>query len=117
MNDYVDSPVLHKISHGDYCETIDPDTVPYDWIICGDTLREIFDVPSGATQIQFRGHKEPGPNRNPMNFRYLESQSFTWFDGDIDGWHEDLLDCLTSDAIRKLVKRRLNWYVECYYWE
>lgn len=120
MSDYIESPVLYKISHGDYCEIPNPDDNQegFDWILCGDTLREIFDVPRGVKQIQFRAYKEPGSRRVPMNFSRLYGQWFKWFDEEEDVWKEgELLDCLTADAIRQLIKKRNNWYVECYYWE
>lgn len=88
------------------------------WFICRSRLRNIFEIPKGATKIQFRAYSEPGPGRTEMKF--TESKD-SWGDAykivSIDGHgDEDIVDD-TFDRITTLAKGRKTWYVNVYYWE
>jgi len=89
------------------------DFISDDWQFCGLGLREVFDVPDGATEIQFYAYKEPKAGRTKVTFDY--GLCYVTVSGEDEPY---CLDWTTSRSLKSLIgKRRKIWYVDLYYWE
>lgn len=117
MSKSILSPVLVLEVCSDFytCET--PGS---DWAFCRWEIKEYFEIPAKAKQIQFRAFDEPGPGRTKVKFVHYDSTTLSGVNGvHVDG-DKNLRKYLlpgTQDAIKKLAGRRKIWYVDVYYWE